>query len=68
MATLVGVVFDKVTLQILRVIIPHDDGDLARRIHVGPKEDIAISTIVLGTSDDRAREMVRQKTGREPPI
>lgn len=63
--TLVGVVYDTHTLAIRRIIIPHDDSHLPR--HLGPGESMATSLRMFGHSLDRAYEIVRQKTGRQPP-
>lgn len=68
--TLFGVIYDRQTLQIRRTIVPHDDSQLA--LHVGKGEDIATGSISgeYNTETDGmklARDMVRRKTGREPP-
>lgn len=59
---LVGVIYSKQTLAILRIII--DSTNL--NIHVNGGEALATAPRSLGHSLTRAFEIVRNKTGREP--
>lgn len=61
---LVGVIYDTRTLAIRRMIVPDEDGQLAR--HVGKGESLATGPLMFGRSTARAIEIVRLKTGREP--
>lgn len=60
---LVGVIYDTHTLAIRRIII--DAQDL--NAHLGPDESLASAARAQGHSLDRAYEIVRLKTGRQPP-
>lgn len=61
---LVGVIYSKQTLAILRIIT--DSTNL--NIHVNGGEALATASRSLGHSLTRAFEIVRNKTGREPKL
>ena len=60
---LVGVIYDTHSLAIRRIVIDAQDLNL----HVGPDESLATAPRAMGHSVDRAFEIMRQATGREPP-
>lgn len=60
---LVGVIFDTATLAVRRIVIDAPNLNL----HVGPGETLATGPRTLGHSLERARQIVRARTGREPP-
>jgi hypothetical protein len=59
---LVGVIYDRHTLAIKRIVI--DARNLFQ--HVGPDEELATDLRMHGHSLERAFEIVRLATGREP--
>lgn len=61
--SLVGVIYDEQGLHIRRIVV--DAVDLTK--HVGPGEKLATGLRAQGHDYERAREIVRRATGREPP-
>lgn len=60
---LVGVIYETETLALWRIVI--DSPDL--NVHLLPGSSLATAPKALGYSLDRAYEIIRLATGREPP-
>lgn len=64
--SLVGVIYDKKTLAVRRIVLPDADHQLS--LHVGKGEALATGPRHEGHSLKQACAIVRRKTGREPTI
>lgn len=63
---LVGVIYDKKTLAVRRIILPDADHQLV--LHVGKDEALATGPRHEGYTLQKAKDIVRRKTGREPTL
>jgi hypothetical protein len=68
-ATKIGVIYDRYTLEIRRIIVPDHDNQLP--LHVGKGEALTTMPLTMypagRSSIARAREAVIRATGRIPP-
>lgn len=66
MRTQIGIVYDRVTCELLRIIIPDEDWQLAAHANVGFGEAFHTETFLGDVSVDDARAIILRLTGRTP--
>lgn len=66
MRTKIGIVYDRVTCELRRIIIPDEDWQLAAHANVGFGEAFHTETFLGDVSVDDARAIVMRVTGRIP--